>query len=223
MKNIVQYQRSLYQSNFIVHGPTPKGLFWSNLSTQIERYRQLINPLLAIKNSEFSICDFGSGLCNLHEYLNENNIKHTFTGVEIVPEMNEYSKTKYKDISIIDLDFLDDNFKTNFDFIVLSGTLNLKGNISSDEWEQYVFEVINKMFALSKYAISFNLLTSYSTFSKDELFYISPERVINFIQNNLSRFYQISTNYPLYEFSVTVFKKDAIQANYVHNDFKKYF
>ncbi len=223
MKKIIQHQIDLYQPNFIKHGPVPEGMFCNNMTTQNERYRQLLNPLLNCKNSNFSICDLGSGLCHLHEYLIENNVIHNYTGIEIVSEMNDFVQNKFDNISILNVDFLDVNFKDNFDFIVLSGTLNLKGNISNEEWEHYVFEVIKKMFALSNYAISFYLLTSYSTFSKDELFYISPERIIDFIQNNLSRFYQISTSYPLYEFTVTVIKKDVIQANYVHNDFKKYF
>lgn len=143
MKNIVQQQVKMYQSNFITNGPTPKGLFWNNFTTQKERYRQLINPLLDIKDSDFSICDFGAGLCHLHEYLNERNIKHNYTGIEIVPEMNEYSKEKHKNISIIDIDFLDNSYNSKFDFLVLSGTLNLKGNISTEQWEEYVFEIIN--------------------------------------------------------------------------------
>jgi hypothetical protein len=223
MSNIIKKQLAAYQQNFIQHGNSPQGTFQNNTTTQYERFNQLLLPLLQHKNKEFTICDIGSGVCDLHKFLKTNEIAHHYTGIEIVPEMIETAQKLYPEVKLLTIDVLDNNFTQKFDFVVLSGTFNLPGDTNRQEWEDFVFAVIEKMFSLATIGISLNALTTYGTFRADELFYLQPEKVLTFIQTKLSRFYQINRAYPLYEETYTVFTKQAMQQQFAHADFEKYF
>ena len=225
MKDVVQKQIQAYQSNFIKFGVSPLGTFQNNTTTQQERFYQLLKPLIDIFAKDFSICDIGSGVCDLHAYLNQRGIKHDYTGIEIVPEMVSASKLLYPEINVIEGDVLEmiDFSKKKFDFVVLSGVFNLPGDVSKEDWEVFVFRMIEKMFEISNRAISFNALTTFTTFRSEELYYLDSFKVVEFIQRNLSRFYVLNSAYPLYENTYTVFKELSIEESYPAQEFKKYF
>mgnify|MGYP006908448159 FL=1 len=113
--------------------------------------------------------------------------------------------------------------KELYDFTVLSGTFNLPGEVNRLDWEKFCFDMITKMFSTSKKAISFNFLTSYSTFTDESLFYMDPSKVFDFCMKNLSRYVFVNHGSPLYEYTITVFKKSFMSQKYHQDDFKKYF
>lgn len=223
MSDIIKKQVEAYQGNFIKHKDSPLGTFQNDNVTQEERFAQLLKPLLELKPEGFSICDIGSGVCDMHKYLTHLGIPHTYTGVEIVPEMVAHSQALYPNIEVLNADFLSPDFNRRFDFVVLSGTFNIPGAVNETEWQSFIFSMVSKMFASADLGISFNALTTYSTFRADELFYLSPEKVMEHIQKNLSRFCTINSAYPLYEFSYSVFTKEAMKNKFSHNAFAKYF
>lgn len=222
MSEIIKKQLEAYQANFVKHGNSPLGTFQNNTTTQYERFNELLLPLLKIKPTDFSICDIGSGVCDLHHFLISNEVKHSYTGIEIVPEMVTFSQEKYPGITVLNTDFLSDDFTEKYDFVVLSGTFNIHGGVNESDWKDFVFKLIKKMFESARLGISFNLLTSYSTFRDETLFYASPEEVLTYIQTNLSRFCTINSAYPLFEFSYTVFTKECMKITFSHPDFDKY-
>jgi len=223
MSDIVKKQIEAYQTNFIANNNSPRGTFQNNITTQHERFNQLISPLLPFRANGFSICDVGSGTGDLHQYLLDRGIAHDYKGIEIVPEMVDYSLNKYPDIEIFNVDLLSYQFDRKFDFVVLSGTFNIPGGVLEDQWKDFIFSAIKRMFELCNTGISFNALTTYSTFSASELFYLDPAEVLSYIQSHISRFCYINTAYPLYEVSYSVFKPEAIRDRFKHADFDKYF
>jgi hypothetical protein len=223
MNNIIKKQLEAYQQNFVQYGNSPQGTFQNNTTTQYERFNQLLLPLLQYKNKDFTICDIGSGVCDLHKFLKMNDIAHHYTGIEIVPEMIAAAQSLYPEVKLLNIDILDKNFIEQFDFVVLSGTFNIPGTIPHEEWEEFVLAVIEKMFSLAKIGISFNALTTYATFRAEELFYLQPEKVFTFIQSKLGRFCSLHTNYPLYEVTYSVFTKETMKQQFNHENFGKYF
>jgi hypothetical protein len=221
--DIIKNQLDAYRPNFLKHGVSPQGTFQNNNATVKERHRQLLEPLIKLRPQGFSICDIGSGLCDLHKYLIDLGIQHDYTGIEIVPEMVSIASQTYPEAKILNADFLNPSFDGQFDFIVLSGTFNLPGSTPSEDWEKYVFAMIKQMYEKSNLAISFNALTTYTTFRSNELFYLNPEKTFSFIQNTLSRFCMLNTFYPLFECTYTVIKPQIMQQLYFQPEFSKYF
>lgn len=218
---IIESQKKIYGDAFEEHGATPKGTYQNNIETQYLRYDRLIKNLKEYL-SESTIHDVGSGVCDLHRYLLNNKIRHEYSGTEIVQEMIEYSLKEYRDIKIYNRDLLTVTNET-YDYTVLSGTLNLLNDLDKKDWKQYSYNLIKKMFAMSRKGIAFNFLTSYNTFNQDDLMYFDPSEVFKYCIKNLSRFVIIDHGYPLYEATATVFKKDFLKSFYIGNAFDKYF
>lgn len=223
MSTIIQKQINVYRDNFIKNENTPLGTFQNNTSTQYERFNQLIKTLLTYKSTEFTICDVGSGVSDLHKFLQEKKIKHRYTGIEIVQEMIDKAKSAYPGINVINQDLLADNYQQKFDFYVLSGTFNLPGSVTHQDWQKFIFAVIKKMYALSKIGISFNALTTYSKFKAKDLFYLDPNLTLDYVQKNISRFCILNMYSPLYEVTYTILKSDAIRKQFPNSEFDKYF
>jgi hypothetical protein len=220
-KKIIEDQRKSYGEAFLKHGATPQGTYQNNIETQYLRFERLIYNLKnELQNA--SIHDIGPGTCDFHKFLLNNQISHKYSGTEIVQEMIDYSLNEYEGIELYNRDFLQIE-EEQYDFIFLSGTLNLKLDMSYEAWYKWSVEIIQKMFNHAKKAIAFNCLTSYHTFSQADLMYFKPQDIIDFCQKNLSRFSILDNAYPLYEFTVTVFKSDFIKEKYDQQSFKKYF
>lgn len=219
--SIIHNQRKAYGETFLKYGADPKGTYQNNVETQFLRFERLIHNLKDdLQDSK--IHDIGPGTCDFHNFLLNKNIQHHYSGTEIVQEMIDYSINKYPEISLFNRNFLTIEDE-NYDFIFLSGTLNLKLNTTHSEWEQWSLAIINKMFQHAKKAISFNCLTSYNTFSQDSLMYFNPQNVLDYCMKNLSRFVILDNSYPLYEFTITVLKKEYIKNKYKDEVFTKYF
>jgi len=223
MTNIIEKQIDAYRDNFIKHGNTPLGTFQNNTATQYERFNQLIEPLLVHKAKDFTLCDVGSGVCDLHKFLNARKIKHEYTGIEIVQEMIDSAQQEMPHLRLLNQDILADDFKEKFDFFVLSGTFNLPGNTDRNDWLNFTLAVIKKMYTLANIGIAFNALTAYSTFYAPELFYLDPKITLDYIKKNLSRQCQIMMVSPLFEDTYIVLKPEAVSMKYPAPEFDKYF
>jgi hypothetical protein len=222
-ENIVNNQRRIYSEEFAKHGATPKGIFWNDVETQYLRFERLIRNIKPFIEGS-TIHDVGSGICDLHKFLTINNIQHKYSGTEIVTDMIDYSLTQYPKIKLFNRDLLsaDDNIE-KYDFVVLSGTLNLKDPENTKGWKEYCFKLLDKMFFMANKAIVFNFLTSYNTFSKPELMYFKPGEMLDYCITKMSRFSILDHGYPLYETTITVYKKNFIQEQYNSHSFRKYF
>jgi len=170
-----------------------------------------------------SIHDVGSGLCDLHKYLLLKNFNHKYSGTEIVQEMIDYALSQYTDIKLSNRDLLSACSEEKYDYLVLSGTLNLLNDQDPAEWGSYCMCLIKKMYDMSLKAISFNCLTSFNTFSDPSLFYFDPTEVFEFCVKNLSRFVILDHGYPLFEFNCTVFRPEFLSDQYNSIPFLKYF
>jgi len=221
INEIINNQRNAYSETFQNYGATPQGTYQNNIETQNLRFERITKHILQYLNG-CSIHDIGSGLCDFHNYLQLNDINHFYSGTEIVQEMIDYSLKKYNDIKLYNRDFLLVE-KELYDFIVLSGTLNMTHGIDKKIWKKYCLNLIEKMFSMSSKGIVFNFLTSYNTFSQEDLIYFNPAKMLDFCIKKLSRFVVIDQSYPLYEVTITVLKKDFVKSIYKNECFDKYF
>ena len=219
---ILKNQREVYSGRFKKFGATPHGTFQNNTETQYLRFERLLTPITPFLNDQ-SIHDIGSGLCDLHKYLVLKNFKHEYSGTEIVHEMIDYALSQFTDIKLFNRDLLSAGPEEKYDYLVLSGTMNLLNNQDPAVWRDYCFQLIRKMYDMSLKAISFNCLTSFNTFSDPSLYYFNPAEVFEFCVKNLSRFVIIDQGYPLFEFTCTVLKPEFLSEHYNSKLFSRYF
>lgn len=223
MDSIIPAQISAYRDNFLAYGNTPQGTFQNNSTTQYERFRQLMKPLLRVHDGPFHVCDVGSGVSDLHRFLMDEGLAHRYTGIEIVPEMVQAARRLYPAATVRDEDFLNDAFTDRFDFCVLSGVFNLPGSVPPDRWREFVFAMVEKMYRQADIGIAFNALTTYSTFRAPELFYLDPGLMIDHIQRSISRHCIADMASPLYEVTYCIYTPRALRALHPQAEFDKYF
>ncbi|PWG04262.1 class I SAM-dependent methyltransferase [Polaribacter aquimarinus] len=220
--SIIKKQIEAYRENFLENLGTPEGTFQNNLETQYLRFSRLIKFFRL--EQENTIHDIGCGICDMYKYFKSINLKNfIYSGTEIVPEMVNYGKEKYKDIKIFNQDILKIDDSIKYDYLVLSGVFNLPGKTDRKEWKEFCFKMIDKMFELCNKAISFNFLTTNGTFQAPELFYLDPTEVFNYCLKKHSRFVVLDNNYPLYEFTITVYNAKEMEKEFDSKPFKKYF
>jgi hypothetical protein len=220
-EKIIVNQQRIYAEAFAKHGATPRGTYQNNTETQYLRYERLIKNIKEYLHGD-TIHDVGAGVCDLHRYLLANKIDHQYSGTEIVQEMIEYSLREYPGIKLYNRNLLTVT-NERYDYTLLSGTLNLVNKIDKKAWKKYSYDLIRKMFTISSKAMAFNFLTTYNTFNEDDLMYFNPCEMLDYCITKLSRFVSIDHNYPLYEATITVFKKEFLRSIYQEESFDKYF
>jgi hypothetical protein len=92
--------------------------------------------------------------------------------------------------------------------VLCSGVFHVKLDHSDDEWLRFVHAVIGRMYALCDVAIAFNLMTDQVDYRSDRLFHASPGATLDFCRRELSRSVTLRHDYPLYEFTTYVYRRE---------------
>jgi hypothetical protein len=222
IKKIIDDQRKTYVDNFIKHKDSSLGTFQNDRATQYLRFERIIKPFREILNDNVSLHDFGCGVCDLHQYLLNEGIGHDYSGTEVIQEMVDHAKGKYPGIKVYNRDVISNPVPDKYDIVVFSGGLYLPGSVPGDEWEKFVYKVLDTMWNMSNIGISFNLLTTYSDYRRPDLFYVDPKEMFDFCVTRMSRFVTLDHSYPLYEWTIAVFKPEFMKKRYTQPEFQKY-
>jgi len=76
---------------------------------------------------------------------------------------------------------------------------------------------------MSRKGIAFNFISPFVDFYQTEVYYSNLLKIINFINDELSRFFVLKHHYALFEYTVFVFQEDYIRPQYSQIEFQKYF
>ena len=223
--SIIAAQRNAYRAEFVKHGDTPLGTHQGDRTSLDMRFAALMRNVAPHIEQGATMHDVGSGLCDLYGFLKLSGLDRliTYLGTEIVQEMIDHAAQKYPEVTLRNRNFLDGDIDERYDFVVLSGTLNLLAGVEGDEWKRMCLALIKKMYVHADRGIAFNFLSTYRTYSDPLLYYFDPREMVDFATTHLSRFVILDTSYPLYECTVTVFNKSYMSTVYDHDDLKKYF
>ena len=223
--SIIAAQRAAYRAEFVKHGDTPLGTHQSDRASLDLRFEALMRNIAPHLGPRATLHDVGSGLCDLYGFLKSSGLDRriSYSGTEIVQEMIDHAAQKYPEVTLGNRNFLDAGLDERYDFVVLSGALNLLAGVDGDAWKTMCLALIGKMYLHAERGIAFNFLTSYRTYSDPLLYYFDPREMFDFATAQLSRFVVLDASCPLYECTVTVFNKDYMAALNGHADLKKYF
>lgn len=148
------------------------------------------------------VLDVGCGFGDLYAYLLREGIRVDYTGYDISTKIVEEAREQFPDLSFQIKDILTDPIEDRFDYVFSSGIFNWR---MSDNMA-FVKKMMGKMFELSNCGIAVNMMTNYVDYREEHLFYCSPEEILKFAKR-LSRFVVLRHDYPLYEFTIYVYRK----------------
>jgi len=203
MAQIPDLFKKHYKKTFIEHGPTAQGVDWKNKDEANIRYKIILN---IIRNNNTSLLDVGCGYGGLLKYSKKEKININYTGIDLVKEMINEAKKQNPKNKFINANILEYNPKNKFDYVIANGLLTQKLSSSNKEMEKFMFDLINKMWDISKEGIAFNILTTQVDFKNKGNFYYDPAKMIKYT-SNFSRFFKIHHDYPMFEYTFFLYKK----------------
>jgi len=197
---------SYYTKKIQQHGPTPQGVDWNSIDSQLLRFEQL-SKVISTKNN-FSISDIGCGYGGYYGFILEKYEHFEYTGYDLSAQMINTAKSIHKDklATFHHIDNLN-NIQTS-DYSIASGIFNVKMDFSYDQWLKYILETLDIMNKKSTLGFSFNMLTKYSDteYMKDNLYYGDPCFFFDYCKVNFSKNISLNHDYELYEFTIIVRK-----------------
>lgn len=207
-KKILVQTENYYTDKLRKFGRTSKGVDWNSEESQLLRFEQITKLLdKELLLNEISLCDYGCGYGSYARYLKNQGFNISYTGLDVSEEM--ISAAGKENESIDNTTFLcGSEFDKKYDYIVASGIFNVRHDISDDEWEEYMIEIIEKFNSYSNRGFAFNCLTKYSDkeYMKDYLYYSDPLFFFDYAKTHFSRNVALLHDYGLYEYTLIVRK-----------------
>ncbi|MCS6934903.1 MAG: class I SAM-dependent methyltransferase [Chitinophagales bacterium] len=183
---------------------------WKNTYAQEIRFQQFLRSFHF--TDDITINDLGCGLAGFYTFFSNHfpEIKFTYYGYDILPEMVEEASKKFQDVPNVKIKLIQHaNEMEHADYVFASGIFNLKFEVPDQEWYEYITSTVKTMYAMCRKGISFNCLTSYSDkeYMKPELYYTNPGQIFDFCKRNLSRNVALYHDYNEYDFTISVIKE----------------
>lgn len=142
------YERSLQR-----YGSTVCGVRWATSSCQQTRFRVLseVGPWDGV-----SVADVGCGLGDFFGFLRDRGHSVDYTGYDIAPKMVEAARLKHVDPSarFEVRDILEDGLPGPFDYVVASGTFNIR----VENHDEFLRQMLALMYSECRRAVAFNAL-----------------------------------------------------------------
>lgn len=203
-KNLTDY----YSSRSKSYSDSSQQVGWKSTEAQHNRFEQLIKVIK--EPSNFSVNDLGCGLGDLSKYLlTKGFTEFTYNGYDMFQSMVEGAKKLYsenRNCFFYHINNLTDMKEANY--TMASGVLNMKFDISENEWLEYIIETISVMNSKSRNGFAFNALTKYSDkeYMKEELYYSDPCFLFDYCKRNFAKNVALLHDYQEYDFTIIVRK-----------------
>ena len=163
-----------------------------------------------------SVLDIGCGFGDLFTFLQQTiSYKGKYTGFDITPEFIDVSKGRFPKTDFRIFDILSDETDEKWDYVVLTGTLNIK----TDELHlDFIKKMVSKMFHFAKKGVSFDLISISGDDRYDYIFRADPLEIYNFCKLLTQRI-TLRNDYMPYEFTVYLLKDESITSDNIYNGY----
>jgi len=192
-----------YTDRLREHGATHRGVDWNSRDSQLLRFEQFMRAFPA--GERVSVLDYGCGYGTFATFLEDAGVDFDYVGYDISDEMIQTARQMFSDRSRWSFTTVGDDLQPA-DVTVASGIFNVRVGTDEADWRRYAMETISELARLSRRALAFNMLTSYSDPERmtDRLFYADPGFYFDWCKRNLGRDVALLHDYGLFEFTIVV-------------------
>lgn len=216
-------QEFIFRNLFEKYKGTPMANSSESYVHKTQRY-ELVSGIFR-DETNISLHDVGMGTGEFGKYLKQKfpdkNIN--YSGSEIINELIAEAEVYFPSSKFYCRDLAERSYKDRYDYIILSGVFHQKRDASIKEWENFYKLILKNSFLMCRKGISFNFITPFVDYYQTDVYYCNLSKLLNFINDDLSRFFEIKHNYALYEFTVYVYKEEYIRSITTEIEFHKYF
>lgn len=170
---------SFYNMHLKKFGDRPEALRWTPKG-QLLRYHGMLDIAPDLNNAR--VLDFGCGTGDFYRFLQRRGINVQYTGIDINENFIAMAREKYPECTFKVMDIAEEEPEGFFDYIFICGVFNLRVPGVADDMKHALvtlFRHCNKGLAL-------NALSSHTPIKDVELYYTSPEEMIDFSLKHLS-------------------------------------
>jgi len=173
---------------------------WASVENQTRRFA-VLTQIAALEGSR--ILDAGCGLGDLYGYLNQRLEQFSYLGVDITEKMIEEAARLHPDASFIlsDILFFEEGA---FDYVLASGLFA----IYTPNCQEQSCRMIEKLFALSRRGVAFNMLNRHHHPSDDTYMAFDPEEVLAFCRT-ITPQVTLRTDYLPQDFTIYLYHSAA--------------
>lgn len=216
-------QNEYYSGLFKKYGYSPLAVAGKAEEYKNLRYEKVSG--IFFNDNNFSLHDVGSGLGHYYPFLKKRlkEKKFDYSGSEINKEFYNFCKKKYPEVEFFLRDLSKKVHDNKYDYLIITGVFYHTCGVDHKKWQKFCFKLIDNCFKMAKKGIACNFITEFVDYKKDDLYYCNIDKITNYIVSNLSRFFNIYHAYPLYEFTLNIFKESYIKQKFQNKSFNKYF
>ncbi|HRH70948.1 MAG: class I SAM-dependent methyltransferase [Flavobacteriales bacterium] len=216
-------QERIYKELFEKHKGTTMAVSSESPAHKRLRFGRITDIVAA--DNDFTIHDVGMGLADMYPFLKERfpEKRFVYSGTEILQEYVTASVERFPDLVFHHRDIADQAFADRYDYVVMSGVFHQRRGSSIRDWEAFAQNIIRNSFRMCRKGIAFNFISPFVDFYQTQVYYSNLPKLINFINDDLSRFFEIKHNYALFEFTVFVHTEEHVRSMYPEPEFAKYF
>lgn len=224
MKNKTkESQIEIYRKLFRDNKGTPMAVSSESIAHKILRFKQIAGVF--DQDDNFTIHDVGMGIADFNKFLQNEFINKNiiYSGSEILEEYVQESKLRFPQNKFYLRDLAEESYSEKYDYLIMSGLFHQRRDSKIKDWEKFSQVIIKNAFDMCNKGIAFNFISPFVDYYQTQVYYCNLPKLINFINDELSRFFVIKHNYALYEFTLYVYKEEYIKLNHEQPEFSKYF
>ncbi len=158
---------------------------WRDAQSQASKFYE-IAQVFAHEKRSFTVYDVGCGLGNLYDFLKDTNRFARYHGCDINPRMIERARRRHGKLAVDCRDILLAPPRKRYDYVLASGTFNLRMNNSEPAWQKYVERMLRALYGISRHGIAVGFLSTFARHEERDEFHENPSRILDFVQRALS-------------------------------------
>jgi hypothetical protein len=191
------------------YGDTFQGVDYPREHEVDIHYKVMLDVVRADVAKKASLLDFGCGASHMYDYLLRNKCDRIdYSGLDISPKFIELSRRKHPSVPYYCLDLLETpDALPDFDYIVMTGVLTEKRELSHEAMWDYAQNMLKQVFAKARIGIAFNVMSKQVDWERDDLFHLPLDCLAWFLKKNLTRHFVIRNDYGLYEYTAYVYRQ----------------
>lgn len=197
-----------YRRTFREHGETPAAVMWPK-GRQPVRFSSLTRHF--DKSVPLSVLDYGCGLADLKPFLAERFTKIEYTGADIMPEFVESDRRRYPDGNFLLIKSPSD-IVGDYDYVVMSGVFNLRYDCAIEQHKDIVRTTLLHLFTHTRVAMSVDFMTDDVDYRGPDSYHQNVDEIYRYARSELGKRVIIDHSYLPYEYSLTIFKDEALDA-----------
>lgn len=204
-----RYIASACEQTLHDHGDSHLGAGYTRTAAEAQAQYGLMLEVVRETAEPVHVLDFGCGLAHMLDHIKARpDLAHLrYSGLDLSEAFLAAAIQRHPQADLFRLDALaDEAALPDYDYIILNGVFNYRGEIPHDEMFDYWQRLVALAFRHARKGIAFNAMSKHVDWERDDLFHLPFDDMARFLKANLSRHFVIRHDYPAFEYTTYVYR-----------------